>query len=299
MLDFSGVFAPATTPFDRETGDLDLVALRANARHLFGAGVSGLVLFGSTGEGHFLTEDERADALGALREIAGERLLLAGIAAESTRGAIRLARKAAEAGADALLIAPPAYYRPQMTPEALRRHYQQVADASPLPILLYQVPPAYSGLALTTGLVAQLARHEQIVGIKDSTGDLQAMGALVEQCPAAFTVLVGSGTAFYAALEIGARGGILAVADLAPELCVSLYEAKRAGREGEAGALQERLGALHKAVVGALGVPGVKAALDILGLAGGEPRSPLLPLKEKDRARVTAALQAAGLTTGL
>src|SRR5690606_34380327 len=175
------------------------------------SGINGLVLFGSTGEGHFLAEGERSDALEALREIAGERLLLAGIAAESTRAAVRLARSAAASGADAVLVAPPAYYRPQMTPEALRRHYLGVADESPLPILLYQTPPAYSGVPLESGLVAELALHERIVGIKDSTGDLQVMGALVEACPNDFVVLVGSGAVFYGALEVGARGGILAV----------------------------------------------------------------------------------------
>lgn len=290
-----GVFAPMTTPFDEVTGDLDVVAMRANARTLIGAGLAGLVLFGSTGEGHFLNEHEREDALRGVREIAGDRILLAGIAAESTRAAIRLARSSAAAGADALLVAPPAYYRPQMTPEALRRHYLAVADESPLPILLYQVPPAYSGVALESGLVAELARHERIAGIKDSTGDLQAMGALLDTCPAGFAVLVGSGAAFYGALEIGAQGGILAVADLAPELCVELYEAQRSGRGTQAGAIQERLGALHRAVVGAFGVPGVKAALDLLGQTGGDPRSPLLSLDSKGLRKVVDALAAAGL----
>lgn len=295
MIDLTGIFAPVTTPFDAVTGDLDQVAAHANARRLLAADLSGLVLFGSTGEGHLLEETERARMLEGLREVAGEALLLAGIFAESTRAAIRLARAAAEAGADGVLVAPPAYYRPQLTPEALRTHYTEVADRSPLPILLYQVPPAYSGVELRAGLVAELALHPNIVGIKDSTGDLAAMGAIVEACPRGFAVLVGSGAVAYGALEVGACGGILAVADLAPETCAGIYARKRAGDEAGAGRLQERMAPLHRSVVGAFGVPGVKAALDLLGQAGGPPRPPLHPLRGKDRAAVAEALRRAGL----
>src|SRR5690606_27980801 len=293
----SGVFAPVTTPFDARSGDLDVLALRSNARNLLEADLAGLVLFGTTGEGPLLDESERLSALEAVRAVVGERLLLAGAGAESTRATVRLVRDAAAAGADFVLVPPPSYYRPQLTPEALREHYVAVADAAPVPLLLYQVPPAYSGVELRAGLVAELAKHGNIAGIKDATGDLQAMGAIVEGCPADVVVLVGSGAVLYGALEVGARGGILGIANLAPGECGALFRAKLAGREAEAGAIQERLAPLHRAVVAKYGVPGVKAALDLLGLVGGPPRPPLLSLREGDRVRVREALVAAELTT--
>lgn len=273
-----------------------MVAFRRNARAWLEAPLSGLVLFGSTGEGLLLEDDERIRILESVREATGEdRLLLAGTGAESTRAAIRLSREAAAAGADAVLVQPPGYYRPQLTPEALRDHYTAVADASTVPVLLYQVPPAYTGADLQSGLVAELANHPNIVGIKDSTGDLKALGTLVDTCRSDFAVLVGSGAVMYGALEVGACGGILAVAVLAPHAACELYQLKQEGDEPGAGRIQERLAPLHRAVVAGHGVPGVKAALDLLGLVGGPTRPPLMPLGDEGRAAVREALQAAGL----
>lgn len=296
MLDLTGIFAPVTTPFDAVTGEVDVVAFRRNVRSWLEAPLSGLVLFGSTGEGVLLDEAERTAMLDAVREIVGpERLILAGAGAESTRATIRLCASAAEAGADAVLVQPPTYYRPQLTPEALRDHYAAVADASPIPVVLYQVPPAYAGPELPAGLVAELARHPNIVGIKDSTGDLKWLGDLVDACPSEFQILVGSGAVLYGALEVGACGGILAVSLLAPHAACEIFRLKREGDEAGAGKLQERIAPVHRAIVGGLGVPGMKAALDLVGLTGGPPRSPLKPLKEKERAAVRGALEAGGL----
>ncbi|MBA2670212.1 MAG: dihydrodipicolinate synthase family protein [Gemmatimonadetes bacterium] len=296
-MKLSGVFVPATTPFDPVTGDLDIISFRRNARSWLGDGVSGLVLFGSTGEGLLLEPDERTRLLESVRELTEDgQLLLAGTGAESTRAAIRLSRAAADAGADAVLIHPPAYYKPQMSPESLRDHFEAVAEASPLPVILYQVPTAYSGIELQSGLVAQLSQHPNIVGIKDSSGDLKTLGALVENAATdGFSVVVGNGSILYAGLEVGATGGILAVAALAPRYSVELFRSKSGGDEAEAGRIQEQLAPLHRAVVGTLGVPGIKAAMDMLGLAGGPPRSPLKPLRYKQRAAVREALVSAGL----
>ncbi|MEX2583399.1 MAG: dihydrodipicolinate synthase family protein [Gemmatimonadota bacterium] len=295
MAEFTGVFAPVTTPFDEVTGDLDLVGFRSNARQLLATELAGIVLFGSTGEGLLVEDAERVAALESVQELAWGKLVLAGAGAESTREAIRIVRLSADAGADAVLVSPPAYYRPQMTPEALLEHYVAVADSSPVPILLYQVPPVYSGIDLQAGLVGELSKHWNIRGIKDSTGDLQAMGEIVESCSAGFEVIVGNGAVLYGAMEVGATGGILGVATIAPRECAEIFSLKESGRDAEAGALQERIAPLHRAVVGKYGVPGVKAALDLLGLVGGRPRPPLLPLREKDRQKVRAALAAADL----
>jgi 4-hydroxy-2-oxoglutarate aldolase len=295
MIRLEGVYAPATTPFDAVTGDADLVALRGNVRAWLEHPLAGIVLFGSTGEGLLVEEAERERLLEGVRELMGERTLLAGVAAESTRAAVRLARLSALAGADAVLVQPPSYYRPALTPESLRDHFVAVADASPVPVVLYQVPPQFSGVELPAGLVSELARHENIAGIKDSTGDLRTLGGYVDACGDRCAVLVGSGAAAFGALETGASGGILAVSLLAPAECAALYARWRDGEPAAAGALQERVGPVHRAIVAKHGVAGIKAALDLLGLAGGAPRAPLRPLRERDRAEVRAALQAGGL----
>lgn len=295
-MELSGVFAPATTPFDPVTGEPDLVSLRANLRRWLQAPLAGVVLFGSTGEGVLLDEDEKVRLTAGCRDlVGGGRLLLAGTGAESTRAAIRQARAVAAEGADGVLVQPPSFYRPLMTPAALRDHYLAVADASPVPVLLYQVPPRFSGVELEPGLVAEVARHPNVAGIKDSSGDLRTLGALIEACRGSAAVLAGSGAVLYAALEMGAVGGVLAVSLLLPEACAALCDAFAKERLAEAGRLQERIAPLHQAVIGGLGVPGIKAALDAMGLHGGAPRLPIQPLRNRDAGRLADALAAAGL----
>lgn len=295
-VDLSGVHVPAVTPFDAQ-GELDLAGVRANLEHWLAQGVAGIVVGGSTGEAVLLDEAERIALWGAARDVIGaDRLLIAGTGAESTRATIRLCRAAAGQGADAVLVQPPAFYKGAMTPEALRLHYRAVADASPVPVILYQVPLRLSTLDLPTGLVAELAQHANVVGIKDSRGRLELVGDLVEAARGhAFQVLVGNGALLYAALEAGAVGGILGVANLAPVDCVALFEAWRAGRGSEAGRLQERVGPLHQAIVGGMGVPGVKRTLDLLDMAGGDPRSPLRPLPEAAHEKLRELLIEHGL----
>lgn len=294
-MDLSGVFIPAATPFDPETGEIDVGAFGANLTHWLQAPVRGIVIGGSTGEAVLLDRDERAALLDRARdEVPEGRLLIAGTGAESTRETLRLTRDAAERGVDAVLVQPPAYYKGQMTPEVLRDHYRAVADAAPVPVILYQVPLRFSTVELATGLVAELSAHGNVVGIKDSRGDLEILGALVSAVREGFQVLVGSGANFYASLEVGAVGGILGVANLLPAEAASIQEAVAQGRGAEAGRAQEVVGPVHNRVVARLGVPGVKAGLDLLGLHGGPPRPPLRPLDEDDMGVVRDALERAG-----
>lgn len=295
-MDLRGTFLPVTTPFDPVTGDVDVVSLRANLRHWLAQPIAGILIAGSTGEGVMLDDAELASMLEAAREVVPrDRLLIAGTGAESTRAAILRTRAAAAAGADAALVMPPAYYKGAMTPEALARHYRAVADASPVPLIVYQVPLRLSTLDLPTGLVAELSRHPNIVGIKDSRGKLDLVGALVEQCADGFQVLVGAGSVLYGALEMGAAGGIVGVGLMAPaeaaEVSVAFFE----GRRAEAGRAQERITPVHTKIVGGMGVPGVKAALDVLGLHGGAPRPPLLPASEARIQEIRGILEGAGL----
>ena len=282
LIDLSGVFIPAVTPFQAGSGDVDIEAFKANLLSWAQHPIDGIVIAGTTGEAVLLDEDERMALVVAGREVLpSEILLTVGTGVESTRATIRLSVKAAEAGAEAVLVQPPAYYKGAMTPEALREHYLAVADASPIPVIVYQAPLRMSTLDFPTGLVAELSNHENIVGIKDSRGKLDLMGELVEQCQAGFQLLVGSGALLYPALEIGAVGGILGIANMAPGPCGEIYQAFKAGRSSEAGRLQQQMEPVHNDIVGAIGVPGVKAALDMLGYAGGDPRPPIRPASRR------------------
>ncbi len=295
-VDLSGVLVPCTTPFDPVTGEVDLVGFRANVRSFLAHPVRGIVVGGSTGEAVLLEEDERMVLLEGARDLVpDDRLVVAGTGAESTRTTIRRCTESARTGADAVLVQPPAFYRGAMTDDVLLEHYRAVAAASPIPIILYQVPLSMSTLEFSTNLVVGLAKIDNVVGIKDSRGSLELVAELVDRTPDVFQVLVGSGAMFYGGLEVGAVGGILAVANLAPGPAAAIHTAHREGDSAEAGRMQEAVAPMHAEIVAAMGVPGVKAGLDLLGLRGGDPRLPLRRLSDRDRESVASVLDHAGL----
>ncbi|HEU5184484.1 MAG TPA: dihydrodipicolinate synthase family protein [Gemmatimonadaceae bacterium] len=291
----AGVLGPVVTTFDEATGDLAAIPFRANVRAHLDAGLTGVVVAGSTGEAALLEEHERLRLVEWARAVVpDERWLIVGIGGESTRLTVRRAQEAAERGADAALVVAPHYYGAQMSPEALATHFRRLADESPLPVILYNIPK-YVHFPLAPGLVHELATHENVVGIKDSSGDLAQLGAYLDAQSERFTVLTGSGSGLYPAMEMGARGGILAVGLFAAPISVSLWRAFTSGDMTAAGRAQERLVPLARTIVGELGVAGVKAALDFVGLAGGPTRPPLLPLRTRERERAAELLRAAGL----
>ncbi len=295
-VDLRGTILPVTTPFDAVTGDVDVVAHRANLRAWLEHPLRGILVAGSTGEAAYLDDAELVALVEASRDVVpSDRVLLAGTGAESTRATIKKTKKAAEAGADAVLVKPPAFYKSGMTPEALTRHYRAVADASPVPVMVYQVPLRLSTVEFSTGLVAEIAKHPNIVGIKDSRAKLDLVGELVEQCPGDFQVVVGAGSVLYGGMELGAVGGIVAVGLMAPAESAEIATAFFEGRKADAGRLQERVGPVHTGIVGAMGVPGIKAAMDMLGLHGGDPRPPLLPVAESRHDEIRKILETAGL----
>ena len=294
-MKLEGVYLPVTTPFDPARGGIDFDGFGWNSRVWGEHRVAGYVIAGSTGEAPLLDETEIMALVARARDVVGDTAaVLAGTGLESTRATIRLGQAVAEAGAEALLVRPPSYYRGQMTPEALRVHFLEVADSAPVPIVLYHVPK-FVPVGLEPELVAELAGHDNIIGIKDSSGDIHGLGTLCTVCADRATVLVGAGTHLYSGLEIGAAGGIVAVGLLAPGAATGVFDAWRAGRGSEAGRLQERIGPLHKRVIAGTGVPGLKYALDLLGMAGGRPRSPLISPSEAVRTEVSDALVAAGV----
>jgi dihydrodipicolinate synthase/N-acetylneuraminate lyase len=289
-----GVLVPLTTPFDSETGDVAPVALRHLARDLLGRGLAGVVVAGTTGEGPMLDDDEKTHLVEWLREVVPEdRWLVAGTGGESTRATVRLSDRAAAAGADAVLVRPPAYFGPVLSPAALADHFLRVADRSPVPVILYNMPK-YTHVMLQDSLLRAVADHPQVIGFKDSSGDLKVLAGYRAAAPR-LRALVGSGSHFYPALELGADGGVLAMACFAPDSCQALYTAFRSDDRRAAGAEQERLTPLAREIVGALGVPGIKAAMDLVGLPGGPSRAPLAPLDARQRARLTELVAAAGL----
>ena len=291
-----GIFAPVITPFTAAGGGaLDRAGFERNVRAHMAAGLAGAVVTGSTGEAPLLDEGERDSLLEWSRPlITGGRLLIAGIGAESTRATIARARRAADRGADAALVVAPHYFGGAMTADALRSHYTALADASPIPIVLYNIPK-YMHFRLEPALVRELAKHRNIVGIKDSSGDPELLAAYLPIQGDGFSVLTGNAQLLRTAMESGARGGIVAVSLFAPALTMSVVEAVARRDAGSAEANQNRLSPLGKVIVGELGIPAVKAALDAVGLVGGAPRSPLLPLSEADRKRVLGLLRDAQL----
>ena len=291
----NGVLLPVTTPFQAQNFDLDAEAFTTNLRKWAEHPIAGVVVGGSTGEAPLLDLQELVRLVDLGRSaLPADVLLVAGTGQESTRGTVSACRMVAERGAEAVLVRPPSYFRAQMTPEALREHFLEVAERSPVPVILYHVPK-FVPVDLVPDLVGRLVEHPNIVGIKDSSGDLRNLGALTEACADRASVLVGSGSHLYAGLELGVTGGILAVALIAPGESCAVMEAWTAGRAAEAGRVQEALGPLNRAVVGGTGVPGIKHALDLLGYCGGVPRPPLLPPTAEVCAKVRAALARAAL----
>jgi 4-hydroxy-2-oxoglutarate aldolase len=284
----SGIFPPVVTPFVAD-GGLDLAAFEANLDSYASADLAGVLVLGSNGEAASLEEDEKVALIRAARRRVSGRTLLAGTGCESTRATIGLTRRAADAGADAVLVLTPAYYKPQMTQEALRRHYEAVAEASPVPVLLYSVPQ-FTGLPFPAPLAADLAGHPRIAGMKESSGDVGLLGRILASVPPSFAVLCGSAPVVYPALCLGASGGILAVACCAPRPAAALYRAFAAGDHARARALQEALAPLAVAVTATYGVAGLKLAMDLAGFRGGDVRAPLLPAPAAAREELRALL---------
>ncbi|HXT16255.1 MAG TPA: dihydrodipicolinate synthase family protein [Gemmatimonadaceae bacterium] len=273
-----GVLAPVVSTFYKESGELDCAAFAANARAHLAAGMNGIVVTGSTGEAALLDFDERASLVDVAREmVPREKWLIVGTGAESTRTCVKQTRDAAERGADAVLVVAPHYYASAMTGPALMQHYWRVAEESSVPVILYNIPK-YMHFALAPNLVSELAAHPNVIGIKDSSGNRELFSSYMNIQSAKFAVLDGNAQLFQHAMESGARGGILAAALFAPALCVEIYEAVKRGDAAAATAAQSRLTPLGAKIVGELGVAGVKAAMDRVGLSGGPVRSPLVSL---------------------
>ena len=290
-MDLSGVFPALTTPYSGD-GSVSIADLKHNIQQYNRTGLAGYVAMGSTGESVLLSRAEAETVLITVKENAArDKKLIAGTGAESTTETIERTKRAAELGYDSALVKTPYYYKPAYKPENYITHYQRVADASPIPVLLYSVPQ-FTGVALEPPEVAKLAEHPNIIGMKESSGNVQRVAEIIASVPDGFQVLVGSAATIYPSIVLGARGAILALGSALPEKCVELYSLIRQSQHEKGRELQEVILRASKLVVSECGIAGVKYVMDQRGYRGGVPRLPLLPLKDEQKKRVNALLEA-------
>jgi 4-hydroxy-2-oxoglutarate aldolase len=288
-VSLSGVFPPVPTPFDAG-GGIDLRSMVENLERWNQYDLAGYVVLGSNGEAVYLTDEERVRVWQAARPaIPADKLMVAGTGCESTRQTIALTRQAAEAGADAVLVVTPHYYDAKMTADSLIQHYEAVADASPIPVAIYSVPK-FTHVDVDAATVARLSQHPNVIGIKDTGGNVTKLADFVRLAQPGFQVLAGSAGFFFAGLALGAVGGVLALANIAPQQSIDIYRLFKTGRWNEAAELQRQMLPVNAAVTSRFGIAGLKAALDMLGYYGGPVRSPLLDVGENEREILKATL---------
>jgi 4-hydroxy-2-oxoglutarate aldolase len=296
--DLRGVLLPIPTPFD-SAGEVDFGALRANIAKWNSTGISGYVMLGSTGERVHLDEREYLEVIAAAREevAVGKDALtfIVGAGQQSAVGTVReINRVAGAVAVDAFLVITPHFYRPSITQKVLVEYYERVADASPAPVILYSMP-ALTAIKIEPETVARLSEHQNIIGIKDSSADIQGLQQTVRIVPKDFAVLTGNGTVLHEALSAGACGAILAVGCVTPTLCVAIFRAVKSGQTETAARLQSGLTPLAQAVTTRFGIGGLKAALEMKGYVGGAVRAPLTMPDDNVRAEIRRCLEGADL----
>lgn len=290
-MQIKGIFPALVTPFD-SSGAVSLADLKHNIALYNQTGVTGYVALGSTGESVMLSHEESESILATVLESAGAgKLLIAGTGAESTAETIARTKRAAALGYKLALVKTPYYYKPVYRAETYLHHYRAVADASPIPILLYSVPQ-FTGVALETPEILALAEHPNIAGIKDSSGVIQRLAEVLAAAPPRFQVLTGGAAVIFSALALGAKGAILALGGALPEKCCELFDLFHAGQHDRARELQLKLAQASKRIVSECGIAGVKYVLDLRGYRGGVPRLPLLPLSEEKKRQIADIVSA-------
>jgi 4-hydroxy-2-oxoglutarate aldolase len=272
-MKLSGMMPPITTPF--QDGKLASDKLKNNFQKWNKTGLSGYLVLGSNGEAVYLNEKEKIKVIEVSREsIPTSKIMMVGTGMESTQETIRFTNESAKMGADFALVVTPSYFKGSMRSQILYDHFIAVAESSRIGILIYNVPQ-FTGINLEPELVAKLSQHPNIIGIKDSSGNIGQLSEIIHLSKKGFAVFVGSAPVFFPALCVGAAGGILAVANVVPQECVQIQSLFNKGKMNEARALQSRLTPLAKTVTTKFGIGGLKMAMDLAGYFGGNPRSPL------------------------
>jgi 4-hydroxy-2-oxoglutarate aldolase len=292
MKNLSGIFPPITTPFN-ERGQVDYSHLESNLDVWLTQPLAGIVVPGSNSEAAFITQEERIEIwrVCVAKLYGSSKIFIAGTGAETTAASIELTQTAASLGVDAALVLPPYFYKSQLTPEVLITHYRSLADESPIPLLVYNVP-AFTGIDFSPYTLAEMAKHERIVGVKDSSANVVKIASLLAIRPD-FLVFAGTGSALLPFLSLGAVGAISALSNFASPELVEILNAFTSGDLEKARSLQLSLAEINSAVTARFGVPGLKYAMDRLGLYGGPPRRPLLPLNASGRLEIDRLLKEA------
>ena len=292
-IDLNGIFPPVTTPFLDDKVAYDKLA--SNIEKYGRTSLKGIVVLGSNGEYVSLSEEEKRKVVETVVQATPDHMsVIAGTGCESTRETIRLTADCAALGAHAALVVTPHYFGGKMSDAALIKYFTTVADNSPIPILLYNVPQ-FTHVNLTVNVVAQLSGHPNIIGVKDSTGNVIQLGEFLHQVDSDFSILVGTASALYGALTLGCVGGVLALANVTPETCVKIHGLVQEGDYKAAQQIQLKMIPVNKAVTAIYGIAGLKTALDMLGYFGGEPRAPLLPSSDEAKTAIENILKQAGL----
>ncbi len=290
---FAGVVPALITPF--QEGELWVSGLKSNIEKYNRYDLAGYLVLGSTGESVLMNEGESLAAVELVRSAANPgQVIIAGTGMFSAPETVRFTNLAADAGADFGLVVTPFYYKGQMSAKVLEAYYREVADGSKIPIIMYNVPK-FTGLDLPLDAILSLAEHPNIVGLKESSGNLSLAEEIIRSCPDGFTLYQGAGSLLFPALMLGAGGGILAVANMAPGEAVAICRAVKAGQYQKAKDLQFGILTANQKIVNGMGVPGIKCAVEILGYAAGELRSPLKPVSEEQRKLIRKILEEAGL----
>lgn len=285
-----GMFAPISTPFNSDE-EIDYGKLKENLSKWGKTGLAGVVVLGSNGEFVSLTHEEKVKMIAFTREnISTEKVVIAGTGCESTKETIELTKEASKAGANAALVINPTYFKGSLTSEVLEAHYRKVADASPLPVMIYNMP-GNSGINLGAPLITSLSFHKNITGVKDSSGNIVQISSIINDSPNDFSVFAGSGSYLLPTLLMGGAGATMAVANVVPDYCVKIEDLFKKGQIDEAVKMQLGLLKLNAAVTSGFGIPGMKYALDRVGYYGGPLRSPLLPPSDDQKKEIDKLLE--------
>jgi 4-hydroxy-2-oxoglutarate aldolase len=287
----SGIFPPLTTPFTED--ELAIDKLLRNIRKYERRELSGYVLFGSNGESVFLTRDEKIQIISNVREQT-KKALIVGTGSDSIKETIHLTNEAAENGANYALIISPSFFKSEMKHHSFLNYYARVAESVMIPVIIYNVPK-FTNVNIEPETVIELSEHPNIAGLKDSTENTARISEIVANVPNSFKVIVGTASVLYSGLSAGASGGILALANIIPDECLQIYILHIAGKNKEALELQNKLIPVNRAVTSKFGVAGLKAAMDIMGYDGGNPRMPLEPLNEAQIIELKIILKSASL----
>lgn len=279
---FKGIYTPVVTPFDADE-QINYDYMKHNLDRWGGTDLDGIVVLGSNGEFVYLNKEEKLELVKFVKKhFNSKKKIIVGTACESTKETIELSKEIADIGVDAVLLLPPNYFKGGMKEDVLYKYFTDVADAVPIPIMLYNMP-GNTGINLSAGLIARLAKHPNIAGIKDTSGNIVQISEIVRDTADDFAVFAGNAGYLLPALAIGARGATLALANIMPEECCKLVSLFREGKLDEARELQLKMIEVNFTVTGRFGIPALKYALDLLGYKGGEPRRPLVPLSEENR----------------